>query len=158
MWRAARTREASLAPTGSEGRHHADHDRLLRLGSTQDRRSVEVDLARREAQSSGVHGLTTAPQAQGAWGGHPLQAPAPSRRTSSPLTSLSVRAAAAGGGSWRCTPGGERLRAPLERLGLSTSGASSLGAFHQSRWRSAAGILAAPCHEPGPTQHLNRKP
>ena len=105
MWRAARTRGASLAPTGSEGRHHADHDRLLRLGSTQDRRSVEVDLARREAQSSGVHGLTTAPQAQGAWGGHPLQAPAPSRRTSSPWTSLSVRAAAAGGGSWRCTRG-----------------------------------------------------
>ena len=43
-------------PAGSEGRHHADHDRLLRLGSTQDRRSVEVDPARREAQSAGVHG------------------------------------------------------------------------------------------------------
>jgi len=31
-------------------------------------------------------------------------------------------------------------------------------ASHQSRSRSAPGILAAPCHEPGPTQHLNRKP
>ena len=53
-------------PAGSEGRHHADHDRLLRLGSTQDRWSVEVDPARREAQSAGVHGLTTAPQAPAA--------------------------------------------------------------------------------------------
>ena len=28
----------------------------------------------------------------------------------------------------------------------------------QSRSGSAAGILAAPCHEPCPTQHLNGKP
>ncbi len=46
------------APSGVNGDITLIHDRLLRLGSTQDRRSVEVDPARREAQSAGFHGLT----------------------------------------------------------------------------------------------------
>jgi hypothetical protein len=71
------------------------------------------------------------------------------------LITNSNRVAAAGGGSWECTPGAEPLRALLERLGLGSASVGGAVAVAAARVAVTGPALRRPALGPGVRPRLS---